>query len=136
MEQACFAAGDFKALSSRFSSVSGVVQIERGFTGGELEDPTIEDVHTHTTGHALAVLLEFDRTKTSFEILCKKFFEIHDPTTRDRQNDLSGSEYRSVIFYVNDQQKVAAETALEIAQANFALPIVTQIEPLGPFYQV
>lgn len=135
MEQACFAAGCFWGVQYYFDQVPGVVKSEVGYTGGDTEDPTYEEVCSHTTGHAEAVLLEFDASKVSYETLCKHFFRLHDPTQLNRQGPDIGDNYRSAIFYVNEDQKVVAEQVRDASQAAFKEPIVTQIEPLGPFYQ-
>lgn len=135
MEQACFAAGCFWGVQYYFDQVPGVVSTLAGYTGGDTEDPTWEEVETQDTGHAEAVLIEFDRSKVSYQTLCKHFFRLHDPTQLDRQGPDIGHHYRSAIFYLNESQKQVAEKVLADAQKNFKQPIVTQIEPLGPFYQ-
>lgn len=135
MEQACFAAGCFWGVQYYFDEVPGVVSSIAGYTGGTTEDPSYEEVCAHTTGHAEAVLLEFDASKVSYETLVKHFFRLHDPTQLNRQGPDVGDNYRSAIFYANEQQKVVAEKVMTAIQANFKKPIVTQLEPLGPFYQ-
>lgn len=135
MEQAAFAAGCFWGVQFYFDQIPGVVQTTVGYTGGETEDPTYEEVCSHTTGHAEAVWVEYDASKVSFETLCKHFFRLHDPTQLNRQGPDIGDNYRSAIFYVTDDQKLIAEKVRNASQANFKEPIVTQIEPLGPYYQ-
>jgi methionine-S-sulfoxide reductase len=135
MEQAIFAAGCFWGVQYYFDQVPGVVQTTVGFTGGTTEDPTWEDVNAHTTGHAEAVLVEFDPKKVSFEMLCKHFFRLHDPTQLNRQGPDIGDNYRSAIFCVTDEQKELAEKVLIEVQPNLDKPIVTQIELAGPFYE-
>jgi methionine-S-sulfoxide reductase len=135
MEQAIFAAGCFWGVQYYFDQIPGVVSTVVGYTGGTLENPTYEDVCSHTTGHAEAVFLEFDAEKVSYEVLCKQFFHMHNPTQLDRQGPDVGDNYRSAIFYVNEHQKQMAEKVREEAQANWKDPIVTQIEPAGPFYE-
>jgi peptide-methionine (S)-S-oxide reductase len=135
MEQIIFAAGCFWGVQFYFDQVPGVVSTTVGYTGGATENPTYEEVCTHTTGHAEAVLVEYDTTKVSTETLLKQFFRMHDPTTLNRQGPDVGDSYRSAIFYVTDEQKKLAEKALKEAQPNFKDPIVTQIEEAGPFYR-
>jgi methionine-S-sulfoxide reductase len=135
MEQAVFAAGCFWGVQFYFDQVPGVKSTVVGYTGGTLEDPTYEEVSIHTTGHAEAVLIEFDARQVSYETLCKHFFRMHDPTQLNRQGPDVGDNYRSAVFYVNEDQKVMAEKIRDAAQSNFSEPIVTQIEPLGSFYE-
>jgi len=135
MEQACFAAGCFWGVQYYFDQVPGVTKTIVGYTGGTLENPTYEDVCYKSTGHAEAVLIEFDASQVSYQELCKHFFRMHNPTQLNRQGPDVGDQYRSAIFYVTDEQRETADTVSADAQANFADPIVTIIEPLGPFYE-
>jgi methionine-S-sulfoxide reductase len=135
MEQAMFAAGRFWGVQDYFDKVPGVMHTDVGFSGGSIENPTYEEVAEHTTGHAEAILIEFDTSKVSYEILCKHFFRMHDPTQLDRQGDDVGDDFRSAIFYLNEYQKEMAEKVRAWAQADWDNPIVTQIEPAGPFYE-
>jgi peptide-methionine (S)-S-oxide reductase len=135
MEQACFAAGCFWGVQFYFDQVPGVVKTTVGYTGGTTEDPTYEEVCTHTTGHAEALLIEFDTSLVDYEMLCRQFFRMHNPTQLNYQGPDYGDSYRTAIFYVNEYQKVAAEKVRDEAQKDWEEPIVTQIEPLGPFYQ-
>lgn len=134
MEQAIFAAGCFWGVQYYFDQVPGVVSSLVGYTGGNTEDPTYEDVCTHTTGHAEAVLLEFDANKVTYAELCKHFFRMHDPTQLNRQGPDIGDSYRSAIFYVTDEQKDVAEAERSAAQEQWDEPIVTEITLAGPFY--
>lgn len=135
MEQVIFAAGCFWGVQFYLDQIPGVVSTTVGYTGGTTDNPTYEEVCTHTTGHAEAVLVEFDDKKINFETLCKHFFRLHDPTQLNRQGPDIGDSYRSAIFYVTDQQKEVAEKVMAEAQKNFREPIVTQIEQAGPFYK-
>jgi methionine-S-sulfoxide reductase len=135
MEKAIFAAGCFWGVQFYFDQVPGVVKTTVGYTGGHTEDPTYEEVCTHTTGHAEAVLVEFDPQKVNFETLVKQFFRMHDPTQLNRQGPDVGDSYRSAIFYFNDKQKATAEKVRDTAQSKFDKPIVTQIVPAGAFYE-
>jgi len=135
MEQAIFAAGCFWGVQYYFDQVPGVTGTTVGYTGGTTENPTYEDVCAHTTGHAEAVLLEFDASKVSYETLVRQFFRMHDPTQLNRQGPDVGDNYRSAIFYVTDDQKEMAEKVLADVQPKFDQPIVTEIAPAGPFYR-
>ena len=135
MEQAIFAAGCFWGVQYYFDQVPGVVSTVVGYTGGIMENPIYEEVCSHTTGHAEAVLIEFDPEKVSYEVLCKHFFRMHDPTQLNRQGADVGDNYRSAIFYVTDEQKEIAEKVRAAVQPRFNKPIVTQVEQAGPFYE-
>ena len=130
-----FAAGCFWGVQYYFDQIPGVVQTLVGYTGGQTENPTYEEVSSHTTGHAEAVWVEYDPAKVQYETLLRHFFRLHDPTQLNRQGPDVGENYRSAIFYLNDQQLAAAEKVRDEAQPNFERPIVTQIEPAGPFYR-
>lgn len=135
MEQTIFAAGCFWGVQYYFDQVPGVVSTIAGYTGGTIENPTYEEVCTHTTGHAEAVLIEFDTSKVSFEDLTRHFFRMHDPTQLNRQGPDVGDQYRSAIFYVTDEQREIAERVLNELQSKYDGKIVTVIEPAGPFYR-
>jgi methionine-S-sulfoxide reductase len=134
-QKALFAAGCFWGVQFYFDQVPGVVKTTAGYTGGHTEDPTYEEVCTHTTGHAEAVLVEFDPEQVGYDILLKQFFHMHDPTQLNRQGPDVGDSYRTAIFYFDDDQKRAAETAKRRAQANFQEAIVTEIVPAAQFYE-
>lgn len=135
MEQAIFAAGCFWGVQYYFDQVPGVTGTTVGYTGGTTEDPTYEDVISHTTGHAEAVLLEFDDREVSFETLVRQFFRMHDPTQLNRQGADVGDNYRSAIFYVTDDQKEIAEKVIAELQPKFDNKIVTEVTMAGPFYR-
>jgi methionine-S-sulfoxide reductase len=135
MQQAIFAAGCFWGVQYYFDQVPGVHSTVVGYTGGTTENPTYEEVCSHKTGHAEALLIEFDADVVHYETLLKHFFRLHDPTQLNRQGLDVGDNYRSAIFYIDDAQKVSAEKILAEAQTNFKNKIVTQIVPAGPFYQ-
>lgn len=134
MEQAIFAAGCFWGVQYYFDQVPGVVKTTAGYSGGTTEDPSYEDVLSHTTGHAEAVLIEYDPARVSYSSLVRHFFRMHDPTQLNRQGPDVGDNYRSAIFYVTDEQKVMAEDVLNAEQQHYTQPIVTEITPAGPFY--
>jgi methionine-S-sulfoxide reductase len=106
-----------------------------GYTGGHTENPTYDQVCTHTTGHAEAVLIEFDPQKVSYKMLLKQFFRMHDPTQLNRQGPDIGDSYRSAIFYFDQEQRKEAIQLRNRTQEEIDKPIVTQIEPAGPFYE-
>ena len=135
MEQAIFAAGCFWGVQYYFDQVPGITSTTVGYTGGQTENPTYEEVCSHTTGHAEAVLLEYDASKVSFEVLIKQFFRMHDPTQLNRQGPDVGDNYRSAIFYTTDEQKAIAERVRGELQTKFSSPIVTEITQAGPFYR-
>jgi methionine-S-sulfoxide reductase len=134
MEQAIFAAGCFWGVQYYFDQVPGVITSRAGYTGGTTENPTYEEVCTHTTGHAEAVRLEFDPAVVSYETLCKQFFRLHDPTQLNRQGPDIGDSYRSAIYYLNEHQKEMAEQVRDAVAPNYHDLVVTQIEPAEAFY--
>jgi methionine-S-sulfoxide reductase len=134
MQKAIFAAGCFWGVQYYFDQVPGVVKTTAGYTGGHTENPSYEAVCTHTTGHAEAVLIEFDPAKISYETLVRQFFRMHDPTQLNRQGPDVGDSYRSAIFYFDDDQRqIAGQVKLEL-EPKFDKPIVTQIAPARKFY--
>ncbi|HUS26803.1 MAG TPA: peptide-methionine (S)-S-oxide reductase MsrA [Nevskiaceae bacterium] len=135
VQKALFAAGCFWGVQYYFDQVPGVLTTTAGYTGGHTKNPTYEKVCTHTTGHAEAVLIEFDPANTSYEVLVKQFFHMHDPTQLNRQGPDIGDSYRSAIFYFGDDQKKIAESVRKAVQPTLEKPIVTQIIAAGPFYE-
>lgn len=135
MQKAIFAAGCFWGVQFYFDEVPGVLKTTVGYTGGHTENPTYEDVCTHRTGHAEAVLIEFDPAKVTYGSLVKQFFRMHDPTQLNRQGPDVGDNYRSAIFYFNDGQKAAAEKVRDELQPKYDKPIVTQITQAAEFYE-
>ncbi|MDL2342222.1 MAG: peptide-methionine (S)-S-oxide reductase MsrA [Patescibacteria group bacterium] len=134
MQQAVFAAGCFWGVQYYLNQIPGVTNTIVGYTGGHTEDPTYEEVCTHTTGHAEAVHVEFDPGVINYENLCRHFFRMHNPTQLNYQGPDYGDSYRTAIFYVTDEQKSIAEAARDAAQADWDDPIVTEITKAGPFY--
>lgn len=133
--QAIFAAGCFWGVQYYFDQVPGIVETTVGYTGGQTENPTYEDVCTHTTGHAEAVLVKFDPAQVSYEQLVRHFFKMHDPTQLNRQGPDIGDSYRSAIFYEDGSQKVTAEAIAAELQPIFDRPVVTQIASASAFYK-
>lgn len=131
---ATFASGCFWCSEAVFLRRKGVTKVVPGYCGGTVPDPTYLQVCTGETGHAEVVQIDFDPKQLPLEKLLEVFFAAHDPTTLNRQGHDSGTQYRSVLFYENDQQKAVMEKAKTIAQADYKEPIVTQIVPFKAFY--
>lgn len=133
---ALFAGGCFWGTESAFRAEKGVVATAVGYSGGHVANPTYEMVCTHTTGHAESVLIEFDPKLLSYENLVRYFFTIHDPTQLDRQGPDVGTNYRSAIFFFDeDQEKAALRVRDELQDGQFkGRPITTEIAKAGPFY--
>ena len=125
-----FAGGCFWGIEELFRMQLGVTDTEVGYAGGENDNPTYEN----HPGHAEALKVTFDESETSTDNLLDYFFQIHDPTTRNRQGNDVGSSYRSAIFYQDESEKKAAEDAIARNQVHWDKPIVTSIEPLTTFW--
>ena len=136
-EKATFAAGCFWGVEDAFMKCDGVLSTRVGYTGGKTDNPKYRDVCSGTTGHKEAVEITYDTDKTSYENLLRRFWSIHDPTTRDRQGADSGEQYRSVIYYHNeDQQKIAEKSKQALTHSKtYKNPIITDIEPAQTFYE-
>ncbi len=132
---AYFAGGCFWGVEDAFKSIKGVEGTTVGYTGGKKDNPTYEDVCSHTTGHAEAVRVVYDPAQIKFTALTKEFLALHDPTTKDRQGPDVGDQYRSAIFYHNAEEEKEAKDVIAKEQNFFGLrPIVTSLEPLSKFY--
>jgi peptide-methionine (S)-S-oxide reductase len=136
-EKAMFGAGCFWGVEAAFRRVPGVVSTAVGYSGGNFAKPTYEDVCSHRTGHAEAVLVEFDPAKVSYDKLLDVFWESHDPTQLNRQGPDHGSQYRTAIFYFTPEQEAAARASKENLAATGKLrrPIVTEITKAGEFWR-
>ena len=136
-KKATFAAGCFWGVEAHLKEIEGVKDTVVGYTGGEVENPTYHMVCTNKTGHAEAVQVLFDPDIITYEELVRAFFDLHNPTTLNRQGLDVGSQYRSAIFYYDEAQKETAEKVMaELNQSGkFRREIVTQILPAGDFYQ-
>ncbi len=132
--QATLGGGCFWCLEAVFQQIQGITAVESGYCGGRTSDPDYESVCGGQTGHAEVVRLEFDTTLISFAEILEIFFTLHDPTTLNRQGNDVGTQYRSVIFYHDNQQQQDALTARQSMQALWDAPIVTEISPLAPYY--
>ena len=131
---ATFGGGCFWCMEAVFERLPGVKSVTSGFAGGHTANPTYEQVCTGATGHAEVTQIEFDPAKISYEKLLQVFWQAHDPTTLNRQGADEGTQYRSVILYRGEAQKLAAEKSRTEAQINFKHPIVTEIAPFTKFY--
>lgn len=135
MQQAMFGAGCFWGVEEAFRKLRGVVATAVGYSGGQTENPTYEQVCTDRTGHAEVVLVEFDPDQVSYDELVEVFWKNHNPTTLNRQGPDFGSQYRSAIYVFDEVQRQAAEASRDRAQAMFPQKIVTEITPAGVFYR-
>ncbi|MBI4085642.1 MAG: peptide-methionine (S)-S-oxide reductase MsrA [Candidatus Liptonbacteria bacterium] len=137
IKKAAFAAGCFWGVEEAFRNLKGVVSTAVGYAGGTFENPAYEDVCGGKTGHAESVLVEYDSSEITYEELLKVFWEIHDPTTPNRQGPDVGNQYRSVIFFHDLEQKATAEkskTELQLSK-RYASQVVTEIVPASTFYR-
>jgi peptide-methionine (S)-S-oxide reductase len=136
-DKAMFGAGCFWCVEDDFRKIEGVTEVTSGYSGGEKPNPTYEEVCTGQTGHAEVVQVQYDSERTDFEALVRTFFNMHDPTTLNRQGPDVGTQYRSAIFYeTNAQKKVAEQIKDELNRSGkYSSPIVTEISPAGPFYK-
>jgi peptide-methionine (S)-S-oxide reductase len=132
---ATFGAGCFWGVEAAFRQVDGVVKTRVGYSGGTLDNPTYEDVCSHKTGHAEVVEVTYDPEQVSYDELLRVFWRKHNPTQRNRQGWDFGDNYRSVVFFHDEEQRAAAEASKQAEQPNWKRPIVTQIEPAKTFYE-
>lgn len=137
MKKATFGAGCFWGVEETFRNVPGVVATAVGYSGGTLPRPTYEDVCSHGTGHAEVVEVEYDPARVTYEQLLDVFWSAHDPTTLNRQGPDVGDQYRSAIFYHDDEQKAQAESSkLRLQESGrFRRPVVTEISPASTFWR-
>lgn len=137
LETITLGGGCYWCVEAVYENLDGVKSVVSGFSGGNVANPTYEEVCTGETGHAEVVQITYDKTVTDINEIFKVFFTVHDPTTLNRQGADVGTQYRSVIFYKNDEQKKAAQSI--IAELNKAKvynnPIVTKVEPFKVFYK-
>lgn len=136
LETATLAGGCFWGVEELFRQLPGVVETQVGYTGGTTESPDYKQVRTGSTGHAEAIEIRFDASKTSYEDLLRFFFKIHDPTTPNRQGNDIGTQYRSAIFFHGDEQRSVAEKVKQEVDASGKWPakLVTEIVPASKFY--
>ena len=135
MNKAIFAAGCFWCIQEIYDAMDGVTKTTVGYIGGNTQSPTYEDVCTGDTNHAEAIEIEYDETIIKFETLLNTFWEIHDPTTLNRQGPDVGTQYRSAIFYTNEEQRIKSEESKKNLNINkFNGKIVTEIIEATAFY--
>jgi len=134
---ATFGAGCFWGVESAFSQLDGVLETAVGYMGGHLENPTYRQVCTDRTGHAEVLQVVYDPARVSYDQLLDLFWRAHDPTQLNRQGPDVGTQYRSAIFYHDNEQKAAAERSIErlTKEGVFKRPIVTKVEPAATFYR-
>jgi peptide-methionine (S)-S-oxide reductase len=136
MEKATFGAGCFWHVEEAFQNLKGVLSTTVGYTGGTLKNPTYEDVCTDKTGHAEVIELTYDPKKITYEELLRVFWDIHNPTTKNRQGPDVGTQYRSAIFYHSPEQKTVAELSKKDLEQSgrYSKKIVTEITEATTFY--
>ena len=137
MEKAIFGAGCFWHIQDRFKKVKGVSSTSVGYSGGKKDSPTYEQVCTGDTGHAEVVEVDFDSSIVTYSELLDVFWACHDPTTKDRQGPDIGHQYRSVIYYLDDNQRKLAEESMNDMNKSgrFRDSIVTEIHPIKEYYR-
>lgn len=133
-QKAIFAGGCFWGMEYHFGNAQGVLSTRVGYTGGRTENPTYKEVCSGGTGHVEAIEVTFDPAETSYEELTELFFEIHDPTQVDRQGPDVGEQYRSVVFYADEEQKATAESLIETLESK-GYRVATELEPAGEFWE-
>jgi methionine-S-sulfoxide reductase len=133
--RALFAAGCFWGVQYYFDEVPGVTRTTVGYTGGHTDNPTYDQVSSHTTGHTEAVYVEFDTTRVDYKTLVRHFFRMHDPTQLNRQGPDVGDDYRTALFYFDDEQQQVASRVRDEVQGQTTKPIVTQIVKASRFYE-
>jgi peptide-methionine (S)-S-oxide reductase len=134
-KKATFGAGCFWGVEAAFRRTQGVTGTKVGYAGGKVDNPTYEQVCSDTTGHAEVVQVTYDPEQVPYEQLLTIFWLEHDPTQLNRQGPDVGSQYRSVIFVHDEEQRAAAEASREAVQARFTRPVVTTIEDAPPFWE-
>ena len=136
IDTATFGAGCFWCVEAIFQRVEGVQKVESGYSGGTVKNPSYKEVCNGTTGHAEVIRLTYDKTKVTFDELLEVFWKTHDPTTMNRQGNDIGTQYRSAVFYHNDDQKKIAEEYKKKLNAEkvYPNPIITEITPLLNYY--
>lgn len=137
MEKATFGAGCFWGVEAAIRKIEGVASTTVGYAGGSFKDPTYKDVCSGKTGHAEVVQVEYDPSKVSYEELLRVFWNIHDPTTLNRQGPDIGTQYRSAVFFHNPEQEAAATASKQKLQSSgrYQKSIVTEITPASEFYR-
>ena len=133
MQQALFGGGCFWCVEAIFLQLKGVEKVVSGYAGGHTDNPSYDDICRGDTNHAEVILIDYDETQISFAQLLDVFFTTHDPTTLNRQGNDVGTQYRSVIYYLNDEQQQQAKQTIDALKAE-GLNIVTELSPAPKFY--
>ena len=131
---ATFGGGCFWCIDAAFRRVKGVLNVSSGYAGGEIENPSYQQICTGLTGHAEVVQLDFDSSIVSYNTLLEMFFTLHDATQLNRQGNDVGTQYRSVIYYHDEKQKAESQAMIDALQMQIREPIVTELSPLTNFY--
>lgn len=131
---ATFGGGCFWCIDAAFRRVKGVLNVSSGYAGGEIENPSYQQICTGLTGHAEVVQLDFDSSIVSYSTLLEMFFTLHDATQLNRQGNDVGTQYRSVIYYHDEKQKAESQAMIDALQKQIREPIVTELSPLTNFY--
>ncbi|MEM7388400.1 MAG: peptide-methionine (S)-S-oxide reductase MsrA [Pseudomonadota bacterium] len=131
---ATFGGGCFWCIDAAFRRVKGVLNVSSGYAGGEIENPSYQQICTGLTGHAEVVQLDFDSSFVSYNTLLEMFFTLHDATQLNRQGNDVGTQYRSVIYYHDEEQKAESQAMIDALQKQIREPIVTELSPLTNFY--
>lgn len=134
METATFGGGCFWCVEAVFQEVDGVEEVVSGYAGGDVETPSYEEVCSGSTGHAEVVQLEYDPEEVGYRELLDVFFDVHDPTTRNREGPDVGSQYRSCVFYHDERQRDAVEEKVAELEGD-GLDVVTEVASLDEFYR-
>lgn len=136
-QTAYLAGGCFWGMEELVRQIPGVLETEAGYTGGDTHNATYEQVHTGTTGHAESLKVVFDPTKLTYRHLLFEFFRMHNPTTLNRQGNDIGTQYRSAIFYLNEEQKLTAEEVIRTVDASgdWKTKVVTEVVPFKDFWR-
>ena len=131
---ATFGGGCFWCIDAAFRRVKGVLNVSSGYAGGEIENPSYQQICTGLTGHTEVVQLDFDSSIVSYNTLLEMFFTLHDATQLNRQGNDVGTQYRSVIYYHDEMQKAESQAMIAALQKQIREPIVTELSPLTNFY--
>ena len=133
MQYALFGGGCFWCTEAVFLNVRGITKVVSGYAGGHTTQPTYDDICRGDTGHAEVILIDYDETKINYQQLLEIFFATHDPTTLNRQGNDVGTQYRSVVYYLNDEQQQTVQSVIEQLKAE-GINVVTEVSPAPMFY--
>ncbi len=134
MKEIALAGGCFWGVDEFFSRKEGVLSTKSGYSNGQVDNPTYEEVCTGKTGHAETVLVQYDESRISLETILEKFFKVIDPTSLNRQGNDIGTQYRTGIYYIDTKDKETIDNFIEQKQPRYSSPIVVEVEPLRYFF--